>query len=64
MRVREVMYDSIPCALCKYAKDNGMVVYCEIKGEIICDRQYIKPEDCWKYCECASCPYREPISEV
>ena len=53
---------SIPCALCKYARDlaNGMLVYCEKKKEVICDYQWINPVNCWKYCECTKCPFFEP----
>ena len=51
-----------PCMLCWFSRwiSRGvlLVTYCEQQRDIICDRQWINPEMCWRCCECASCPWR------
>lgn len=59
-----------PCFLCKHAEHIGEIplTRCKITGEIICDRGWINPVNCWKYCPCSPlssnpCPYFEPIDK-
>jgi len=56
------MVDALPCQLCWFAewRNHGMllVTYCHKQRDVICDRQWINPEMCWKYCECVTCPWR------
>jgi len=60
----------IPCELCRYSVDvssGGIILtYCSKRQEYICDRQWINPVNCWRYCQCSrlsenTCPYFEPI---
>ncbi len=58
MRKHPLIGKTIPCAVCDYAVETGIALYCKIKREVICSRSWIDPRKCWKYCECATCKFR------